>query len=106
MIQLPIVTLNRAKVKELFEEAESQADYLLGLYRMVYGDAWDGIEKIEGWPKVSVPTALELCGMAVKFDARVHPSVFAGGLWLNNGFTSSEDVRHAMRVIPAPVHMK
>ena len=44
------------------------------------------IEKIEGYPKVSINTSEYLFGKAIRFDAKRHPSVMVGGLWLNLGF--------------------
>ncbi len=107
VVQLPRVTLNRDDVLALFASAEHQSDYLIGLYRMVYGDVWESIEKVNGWPAVSEATAKLLVGYCIKYDKANHPGVMAGGLWLNNGFSSSGGkVDRAWVVIPAPVTLK
>lgn len=87
-----IVTLDKDEVEELFEEAESQMDYMAGLYNMAYGGNIIAYlnEKpavIDSWPKVNPDTAQNLCRMAVKADERLKVNAVIGGFWLNKGFS-------------------
>lgn len=82
--------LDPEKVEELFITKAHQAEVMVGLYRMVFPD-YDKIAAFEGWPTVSKETAKLLCGKFIKFDQKHHPDVVAGGLWINNGFSTLEE---------------
>lgn len=69
-----------------------QTDFLLRLYRYAFGDLWDRITKVHGYPKVSKATWSYLCDAAISIDKDRHPGVMPGGLWLNNGFTVDESL--------------
>jgi hypothetical protein len=84
---LAFVSLPKETIDQVFAEAEHQADYLFGLYRAVYPN-WDQIEKVHGWPTITKHTWHYICDLAMAFDKEHHPSVMAGGLWMNNGFRS------------------
>ena len=84
MRQLP-----KEKIDEVFEKAQEQADYIIGLYRLAL-PAWPPTEKLNGWPRVHRETWQYIAGKAMEFDRRYHPDVFAGGLWLRVGFSVDE----------------
>jgi len=80
------------EIDEIFENAEHQADALVAIYKTVFPD-WDAIEKIDGWPSVGADLAEYLCEKFMQFDKVHHPDVFAGGLWLNNGFSRNKNLK-------------
>lgn len=82
------VQLDPLVVEELFSNRVHQADVVLDLYKMIYGDRWDLIEKLNGWPVCNDSTWKALFEMFAEFDKQHHPKVMAGGLWFNNGFTT------------------
>ncbi len=86
-----LVKLVMEKVKELFENSEHQGEVLIGLYKMAFPD-WEKIKKIDGWPAVNPETHKEISCLFIEFDKKHHPEVLPGGLWLNNGFSSSDCV--------------
>lgn len=77
------------QVRAIFQEAEEQSDYALGLYRLAFPD-WDKIKTVKGWPKVSKKFNVFIFGLAIEFDQKHHPDVFNGGMWMNKGFGSCE----------------
>jgi hypothetical protein len=98
------VKLDWEAVEELFRVSEHQADVLFGLYRMVYPN-WDDIAKVEGFPKISDTTNTKLFQKFIEFDRVHHPEVFAGGCWMNNGFSGEKDIAE-WHVEPCEVTLK
>ena len=98
------VTIDKKTINALFEQSERQADYIIGLYKLVY-DNWDDIQTVNGFPKVSDDTNKYISTKAIAFDQAYHPNVLAGGGWMNNGF-SSEKGMSDWEVLPAPVTLK
>ena len=84
--------LTKEKIDEIFEQATEQVDYALALYKIAFPD-FDDIKALGGHPKVSVETGRYIFDKAIAFDKEKHPDVVNGGLWLNKGFSSSDDVR-------------
>lgn len=80
--------LDEKVIDRIFERAESQAEYMAGLYRMVF-PRWDEIKEVKGWPAVSADTWKAICRKCMDWDTKKVPHVMAGGAWLNQGFTSS-----------------
>ncbi len=78
-------------LQDIFEQAEHQEAVLIGLYKMLFPD-WDRIERIEGYPVVGRGMWQYIANLFIHYDQQVHPQVFNGGLWLNQGFSSSEKI--------------
>ena len=72
-------------IDEIFEEAESQTDYTVGLYRAVVPE-WEKIANMNHVPVVSEATSEYLFKKAIEFDQEKHPHVVNGGQWMNVGF--------------------
>ena len=83
-----IFKLDKEQVEACFA-ATDQADALIGLYKLVF-PRWDDIAQIDRWPTCNAFTWKAICNLAMALDTKYHPSVMAGGLWLNNGFSSSD----------------
>ena len=86
-IQGKLVELDRESVNMVFQNAQNQGEYIIGLYKLVYPD-WDDIVKVNGFPKVSDTDNHHIMVQAIAFDKREHPDVISGGGWMNNGFSS------------------
>jgi len=84
-------TLTKKKIDEIFEQAEEQYEYALALYKVAFSD-FDAIKAMSGHPRISVETGKYLFDKAIAFDKEKHPDIIAGGLWLNKGFSSNDDV--------------
>ncbi len=82
-----MITLNMKEIEELFDKYDNQYDVLIAIYKVVFPD-WDDIEAVSGSPSVSPKTWQDICGMFIEFDKVHHPTVLAGGCWLNRGFDS------------------
>jgi len=80
------------QVDEIFDNAKHQGDYVFGLYRLVYGDRWDDVVKVNGYPSISSDTNTYIFDRAIKFDKVHHPEVFAGGIWMNQGFSQDSGI--------------
>ena len=83
------IQLDERTVDQLFKDNGHQVDVALAIYKMVFPN-WDDIVSIDGWPSVNSSTANKLMGKFIKFDRVNHPTVFAGGLWMNKGFSIAE----------------
>lgn len=86
-----LVKLTQDTINKVFENAESQFDYLFGLYRIAVPD-FDRMKKYNGHPEVSKKTCEYIFSKAIEFDKKVHPDVIGGGLWMNVGFSAVKDV--------------
>lgn len=77
------------RLQVIFEQAEHQEAALIGLYKMLIPD-WERIERLEGYPVVGRGLWQYIANLFIDFDQRRHPKIFNGGLWLNQGFSSSD----------------
>ena len=75
-------------IRAVIENAQSQNDYIVSIYRMVFPE-WDDIEKIGGWPQCNKKTWAAICRIAMAWDEK-NTECMAGGCWMNNGFSSSD----------------
>src|SRR5262245_4288708 len=89
------VRLCEELVKEVFETATSQAEYLLALYDLVIPD-WDRVTCVNGWPSVNDFTWKAIARLCMDKDNALQKGVeddaqryMAGGGWLNRGFSTS-----------------
>jgi hypothetical protein len=90
------VTITPEQVDAIFESAEVQGDYILGLHKLVLPE-WDDIKSVDGYPRVNHETGMYIREKAMEWDkadiaARLkedpgwHPYM-AGGQWgLNVGW--------------------
>ncbi len=92
------------EVKLCFIGEDNQSVVLENLYTLVYPD-WEDIEKVDGFPEISRDLWQDVSERFMEFDRINHPSVMAGGLWMNNGFSSDPSLPDGM-VRAAPVTMK
>ncbi len=79
------------RLQEIFEQAVHQEAALIGLYKMLIPN-WEKIERLEGYPIVGRGLWQYIGNLFIDFDQRHHPQVFNGGLWLNQGFSSSDEI--------------
>jgi len=84
--------ITKKQVDQIFADAEHQFDYWLALYKLAYGDDWERVKFVEKWPLVSNETNDYIFRKAIKFDERVHLNVLPGGIWMNKGFSGSDEV--------------
>lgn len=99
------VFITHNQIDDLFDSATHQADYLIGLYRLVYSPYWDEIKKVNGWPEIDDDTNNYIWRKAIEFDQVHHPDCVAGGAWMNNGFSTLKTLPKGT-IIPAPVTYK
>ncbi len=76
------------RLQEIFEAVDHQDSALTRVYQMLFPD-WHRIIRIEGYPVVGQELWCYICNLFIHFDQEHHPGIFKGGLWLNNGFSSS-----------------
>ena len=79
------------RLQEIFEQAEHQESALVNIYKLVFPD-WQDIKQVEGFPEVGKDLWKYICQLFIDFDSQHHPNVFNGGIWLNNGFSSSDSL--------------
>ena len=90
-------TLNQDQVNKLFETKNHQQDILLSIYKMVFPD-YDEIKKLHGYTAISENTNNHLFKQFIRFDKIHHPDVMAGGLWMNNGFSTDHNIQQDFQV--------
>ena len=93
-----VVQLPKEAIDECFEQAQSQGDYMIALYRKALGHDFDNCIKINGYPIVHKETALYIARKARAWDTDYFAREYqpwerpmAGGLWLNNGFSTLDN---------------
>ncbi len=79
------------RLQEVFEKAEHQNSALIGIYKLIMPE-WDRIERLEGFPEMGQEMWRYICNLFIDFDQRHHPEVFNGGIWVNQGFSSSDEL--------------
>ncbi|SLM30866.1 conserved hypothetical protein [Desulfamplus magnetovallimortis] len=77
------------RLQEIFEKVEHQSSAITEIYKMFFPD-WERIKQIEGYPVVGQEMWKYICNLFIAFDQQHHPDCFSGGIWLNNGFSSSD----------------
>ena len=79
----------KERIKALFDDwKEGDTHPLLSIIRMVQPN-YDMVKMMHDWPKCNENTWKELCGWFIDFDKKHSPGCFAGGLWMNKGFSQS-----------------
>lgn len=86
-----MIELTKKIIDKAFENAEHQADIVSALYRIAF-PKWDSIGQIDGHPQVNTETDKYIFDLFIAYDKENHPDVVSGGLWLNKGFGSSDDI--------------
>ena len=91
------VKLNKETVEKLFDTAKlcglKSNEVADSLYKAVLPE-WDRIASISGYPGVNEKTSKALFGLFIEHDRIVNPDYMAGGLWMNNGFSSGAEFAH------------
>lgn len=96
----------RTKIDECFANKSHQSEVLLALYKLVYPN-WEDIVSIDGFPTAGRGIAEYIVRKFMAFDRKHHPNVVAGGLWLNNGWSSDEHMdRWSINMETAKVELK
>jgi hypothetical protein len=81
------IRISKEAVEVIFASAAGQADYLIGIYKLVLPD-WDSIEKVGGWPSCNDKTWKEIARLAMAWDQK-GTDCLAGGAWMNSGFSTA-----------------
>lgn len=76
------------RVQAIFKEHDSQSDALVEIYKLVFTE-WEDIKSINGLPESGNSLWQFISREFIRFDKEYHPSVFAGGIWMNTGFSSN-----------------
>ena len=84
------IQLNQETINTLFKTAQDSSDIVLALYKMVYGNRWDKIKSINGFPSCNRFTAFELMQKFIDLDKKLRVKTMPGGLWFNNGFSTCD----------------
>ena len=94
------VKLDEKEVEELFENSDNQINVIVGLYKLVHPD-FSKIEKLNDFPKISKDTNDYFFKKFISFDTLHHPEIIAGGAWVNNGFSSNNELNLGfLEVVP------
>ena len=78
-------------IKEIFKRAETQSEALIEIYKLVIPD-WDNTRKLRNYPESGNELWKFICRQFMDFDRNHHPNCFAGGIWLNNGYSSNAEL--------------
>ncbi len=75
----------------IFEESDHQDSVIVKLYQMLFPE-WEKIQRIEGFPTVGKALDEYIFNLFVSFDQEHHPNVFNGGAWINQGYSTNENL--------------
>ena len=78
-------------IKDIFEKYDHQQDVLVGIYN-IFLPEWDLIKSIAGFPEAGESLWRFICNKFIEFDKENHPNCFAGGAWMNSGFSCDKDL--------------
>ena len=78
-------------LQTIFEKSGHQDSVIVKLYKMLFPD-WEKIQRIEGFPSVGKALDEYIFNLFVAFDQEHHPNVFNGGAWINQGFSTNENL--------------
>lgn len=95
------IELTASKVNKCFAEQCEQGDVLVNLYKLLYHKTWDSIQSLDDWPQAGSEVHQYISECFIRFDRAHHREVFPGGLWMNRGWSMSQDLA-PWSVIPAP----
>ena len=76
----------KVQIESIFKNQEHQSQAIIDIYKLMIPD-WEAVKKVHGWPEVGASLWKFICEGFIKFDRKHHPDVFAGGIWLNHGFS-------------------
>ncbi len=82
-----MISLKKEDVDKIFENATDSVEALTEIYKLVFRDDWEKIQKMEGWPECGRKTWIYICDKFIELDSKNKENVFQGGLWLNRGFS-------------------
>jgi hypothetical protein len=105
LFELPVYNLTVTNIHDMFldNKNETMEEYLLETYKLVYEKIqkglWQNISSVEGYPKVSLNTTKYILQQMKK--ALPDQSQRVMMLWLNNGFSTDEQMED-WKVKPAP----
>ena len=129
MKPLPLITLDPKALKPVVLAAPTESDALIIIFRVVY-QQWDHIEKIgvdendkvtypdghvhyrQSWPACNKATWKAICNWFIELTVELNrkrafdKQVMAGGVWMNNGFTTTDEELKDWKVRPAPYTLK
>ena len=74
-------------IDEITEKHTHQGEVITEIYKLVF-PLWDNIDKIKGWPKCSKNLWQLIMRKIGDFDKKHHPTVMAGGCWMNSGWST------------------
>lgn len=89
------VTLTKDEVRDIFDSASDQADYVLGLYKLIFDKAgfeWDDITSVNHFPKAADKISDYIWKKAQEWDKKYAKEFFPAGAWLNNGFSTDSEL--------------
>jgi hypothetical protein len=96
---------NKKIVDDILKGTDSIADFIVRLYKAVYKDKWDKIEKVIGFPKCGKELGKYLFEKAIELDNTHLHSGSAKLSWMNHGFSTVNNLGD-WTVKPAPAKYK
>ena len=86
-----LVSLTKEKIDDIFSNSDNQSDVIIKLYKALYPNRWDDIEKLNSFPVCSDNMGQYIFKKFIDFDKKYHPDVINGGAWLNSGFSTLDN---------------
>ena len=82
----------RKYIKNIFEEQQDQVVAFIEIYKIALPD-WDKFKQIDGYPQAGEELAKFISKEFMAFDQKYNPDYFAGGLWMNKGFSINRNLK-------------
>ena len=83
--------ITKEQVEQIFASSNHQVEVVEALYRLAFPD-YDDIEKLNGFPEAGERLSKLIWDKFFQFDYLHHPDVMPGGRWMNNGFSTNEEL--------------
>lgn len=83
--------ITKKEVEKIFASSTHQVEVVEALYRLAFPD-YDDIVKLNGFPETGKKLSKLIWDKFFEFDRKHHPNVMQGGRWMNNGFSTNENL--------------
>ena len=85
--------ITKEQVDGAFEKTESVADVTIEMYRILYGDDWNRLDKVGGFPKCGADISKYIFDAVIVRQKKLNPEVLnCGGMWFNSGFSTDKNL--------------
>ncbi len=83
--------ITKEDLDRIFGESTDQGQVIIELFKLVI-PGWVDVNSVGHYPECSEELSKGIFNRFFAFDAKHHPRVMRGGIWMNSGFSVNEDI--------------